>query len=117
MEWTLRQLITMTLQRSDSDGDPSGFITETFIVTKLLPGTRRKDFVGMRGRRDLESINVVSDSHYLMKFRSTDATGNDDYWTLLDRQGQLLELPKKCKALLQWSTFAAGPSRMLDTGC
>ena len=62
---------------------------EEVIVTKLMPGTRRKDFIGMKARRDLESINMISDDHYLLKFRASDPSFKSDYWSLMGRDGQI----------------------------
>jgi len=82
------------------------------IITKLLPGTRRQDLVGMKGRRDMESINFISDDLYLIKMKSKQLSGAKDYWTIMDKFGQIKPLPKQCKEeVLIWSTKAAGISR------
>ena len=57
------------------------------IITKALPGCRRKDLFGMKGFRDLESINMIDDYHFLIKFRGRGLSGKDDYWTIVGRDG------------------------------
>jgi len=59
------------------------------IMTKALPGSRRKDLLGCKGARDLESINIISDDLFLLKFRSSEYSGKDDYWTIMNRLGQI----------------------------
>ena len=54
------------------------------FVTKILPGTRRLDLVGLKGLRDTESVNMIADDLCLYKFRSTNVSGNQDYWTLIN---------------------------------
>ena len=84
--WTQRQMIIMTVEVVGFDGDKQ---KEEVIVTKLLPGTRRKDFIGMKASRDLDSINMISDDHYLLKFRASDPSARSDYWSLMGRDGQI----------------------------
>lgn len=83
----------------------------------MLPGTRRADLVGMRCRRDMDSINLISDDKYLIKLISALDSGQMDYWTVVDKYGQIHDLPSMAKKYLTWSTFSAGVSRQLKTGC
>ena len=57
------------------------------FVTKLHPGTRRQDLIGLRGLRDLESLNDISNDMFLIKFRGADVHGLSDYWTIIDKFG------------------------------
>ena len=86
------------------------------FITKLLPGTRRQDLVGLRGRRDMDSINFIGDDLYLIKFRSSVFSGIQDYWTIIDKFGQIRRIPRACSEWLTWSTFAAGATRNIDSG-
>lgn len=70
--WTQRQLISVTIQSKDSNNN---WVSKNVFITKLLPGTRRQDLVGMRGRRDMDSINFIADDLYLIKFRSSVYSG------------------------------------------
>ena len=62
----------------------------------------------MRGLRDLESINMISDSLFLLKFRASDKTGIQDYWSLIDKFGMIKHLPTKSENHLIWSNFSSG---------
>ena len=35
----------------------------------------------------MESINMISDDLFLVKFRATETTGIQDYWTMIDKYG------------------------------
>lgn len=37
----------------------------------------------------MESINMIANDLYLLKLRSTNVSGNLDYWTLIDKFGQI----------------------------
>ena len=82
--WVMRKMLTVTIQIRDEN---QNWITKSFLISKLLPGSRRTDIIGMRGKRDLESINSISDSQYLLKFRSSDLSGLQDYWTIMGTNG------------------------------
>jgi len=73
--------------------------------------------VGLRGLRDLESINLISDDLHLMKFRASDLSGIQDYWTVIDKYGQIRQLPRKSEQHLIWSNFSSGQSRQKRSGC
>ena len=64
----------------------------------------------------MDSINIVSDNKFLIKFRSSLYSGRDDYWTMVDRFGQIKPLPTGLENILKWSAFSAGASRMISTG-
>ena len=64
-----------------------GYVNKNTFITKLLPGSRRQDLVGRRSLRDMQSINFISDSLFLIKFRSSDNSGCLDYWTVVDKFG------------------------------
>ena len=78
------------------------------FITKLQPGSRRQDLVGLRGLRDMDSVNLISNDQYLMKFKGADLAGIQDYWTIIDKFGQIKDLPTKAKDLLIWSNFSCG---------
>ena len=65
--WTRRQMITLTMQ-VHRKGEQRVIRQEEAIIIKLMPGTRRKEMLGLKGRRDLESVNMISDDEYLLKF-------------------------------------------------
>ena len=44
----------------------------------------------------MESINFISDDLHLIKFRSTAFSGNQDYWTIIDKFGQIKKIPNLC---------------------
>ena len=111
--WTQRQLVTLSIQSVDSEGELK---IKNLFITKLQPGTRRSDLCGMRGRRDMDSINFIADDLYLIKFRSTAYSGIQDYWTVIDKFGQIQRIPKVCREYLRWSTFSAGRTRQTDNG-
>ena len=54
----------------------------------------------------MESVNLISNDQYLMKFKGSDLSGIQDYWTIIDKYGQIKELPQKAKDLLIWSNFS-----------
>jgi hypothetical protein len=87
------------------------YVEQEVFITKLNPGSRRQDLVGLRGLRDLESINLISDDLHLLKFRASDLSGIQDYWTVIDKYGQIRQLPRKAEEHLIWSNFSAGQSR------
>ena len=72
--------------------------------------------VGVRGRRDMESINFIADDLYLIKFRGSIYSGIKDYWTIIDKYGQIKKIPKACLQQLCWSSFSAGNARNIDSG-
>lgn len=43
-------------------------------------------------------------------------SGIQDYWTIINKYGQVQELPLKAQDLLIWSNFACGQSRQKSTG-
>ena len=114
MSWTSRQLIECVYQ--DYDVESKTWHESHSFMTKLQPGSRRQDLVGMRGLRDMESINLISNDQYLMKFKGSDLSGIQDYWTVMDKFGQIRDLPSKAKDLLIWSNFSSGQSRQKSTG-
>ena len=59
----------------------------------------------------MDSINFIADDLYLIKFRSTIYSGIQDYWTVIDKFGQIQRIPQACRDCLTWSTFSAGASR------
>ena len=40
-----------------------------------MPSTRRLDLVGLRGLRDMESVNMLSNDKFLFKLRSVNVSG------------------------------------------
>ena len=66
----------------------------------------------------MESINFISDDLHLIKFRSTAFSGFQDYWTIIDKYGQIKQIPNLCKDYksLSWYNFSAGSSKLLDSG-
>ena len=64
----------------------------------------------------MDSVNLISNDQYLMKFKGADLAGIQDYWTIIDKFGQIMELPTKAKDLLIWSNFSCGQSRQKSTG-
>ena len=64
----------------------------------------------------MDSINLISDDRYLIKLLSTLDTGNMDYWTVVDKYGQIHSMPKIAREVFKWSTFSAGVSRQLSSG-
>ena len=66
----------------------------------------------------MESINFISDDLHLIKFRSTAFSGNQDYWTIVDKFGQIKKIPNLCNTnnSLSWYNFSAGSSKLLDSG-
>ena len=68
-------------------GPDNEWQTKSMYITKILPGTRKSDLTGLRGRRDMDSINFIADDLYLIKFRSSIFSGAHDYWTVLDKFG------------------------------
>jgi len=71
------------------------YTNQDVFITKLQPGSRRQDLVGLRGLRDMDSINLISDELFLIKFKSSDLSGIQDYWTVIDKFGQIRQLPEK----------------------
>ena len=67
--------------------------------------------------RDMESINFIDDDHYLIKFRSSLASGKQDYWSIVDKFGQICPIPKLCKNYLTWYNYSAGACEYLPSGC
>lgn len=59
------------------------------MITKALPGSRKRDILGIKGTRDLESINMMSDDKFLIKFRATEFSGKKDYWTIINKMGMI----------------------------
>lgn len=94
-------LISVTIQDKDPQGN---WQSRNIFITKLLPGTRRQDLVGMRGRRDMDSINFIADDLYLVKFRSSDFSGTWDYWSVIDKFGQIRRIPRAAREQLVWSS-------------
>ena len=43
--------------------------------------------MGLRGLRDMDSVNLISNDQYLMKFKGSDLSGIQDYWTIIDKYG------------------------------
>ena len=83
-----------------------------------MPGTRRQDLIGQRGLRDLDSLNMIADDLYLMKFRGSDPSGVQDYWTIIDKKGQIQKIPEKAKQYLTWSYHVKGNyCRQMSSGC
>ena len=64
----------------------------------------------------MDSVNLISNDQYLMKFKGADLAGIQDYWTIIDKFGQIKDLPTKAKDLLIWSNFSCGQSRQKSTG-
>ena len=65
----------------------------------------------------MDSINLISDDLFLIKFRASDLSSIQDYWTVIDKHGQIRHLPKRTKDLLIWSNFSAGISSQKRSGC
>ena len=86
------------------------------FVTKLHPGTRRQDLIGLRGLRDLESLNDISNDMFLIKFRGADVHGLSDYWTIIDKFGQIQRIPSKISRSLTWCNYSSGQSRQREDG-
>ena len=59
---------------------------------------------------------MLSDDLYLLKFRASDNTGQQDYFTVIDKFGQIKHLPKKTEKHLVWSNFSTGQSRLKKSG-
>jgi hypothetical protein len=64
----------------------------------------------------LESINFISDSLFLLKFSSSDNSGILDYWTVIDKFGQIKPLPIGSEQYLKWSYKTSGQSRLKPSG-
>ena len=92
------------------------YVSKHVFITKLNPGSRKQDLVGRRSLRDMQSINFISDSLFLIKFRSSDNSGSLDYWSVIDKYGQIKPLPVRCEKYLTWSYFASGQSRLKISG-
>lgn len=93
------------------------YVNKAAFVTKLQPGSRRQDLVGQKGIRDMESINFISDDLFLVKFKSADTTGLNDYWSIIDKHGQVKHMPEMLRRVLRWDTFVCGESTKVDLGC
>ena len=68
--------------------------------------------LGLRGLRDLVSLNMISDNLFLVRFRGSDLSQVADYWTVISNYGQVVPIPEKAKKHLIWSNFSAGDSRI-----
>ena len=68
--------------------------------------------LGLRGLRDLVSLNMISDNLFLVRFRGSDLSQVADYWTVISSHGQVQPIPEKAKKHLIWSNFSAGDSRI-----
>lgn len=73
--------------------------------------------LGSKGARDLESINMISDDNFLVKFRASEFSGKKDYWTIIDKLGMIQSIPKLIKPFLTWNSFSNGASRLTEHGC
>ena len=62
----------------------------------------------------MDSINFISDDKYLLKIRQQEK--HEDYWTVINKNGQIQPIPYHCESVLKWSTFSAGISRQLESG-
>ena len=116
--WTSRLIMTCQYEefKEGKDGEEDEYQIIDKFVTKILPGTRRLDLVGLKGLRDIESVNMIADDLCLYKLRSTNVLGNQDYWTLIDGYGQIQPLPKNSEKHLTWSNFCSGQSKLKNTG-
>ena len=120
IRWTSRQLLEATYLDFDQSKGPIGpqgrpkgqFVETNALITKLLPGSRRQDIIGLRGLRDMVSLNMISDNLFLVRFRGSDLSQSADYWTVISSNGQICPIPEKAKKHLIWSNFAAGDSRL-----
>lgn len=114
VRWTSRQQINATYL--DYNIKSERYKASNCVITKLAPGSRRQDLIGLRGLRDIDSINMISNHLFLLRFRGSKMDGTSDYWTLVNNFGQILPLPDKTKEHLVWSNFLAGESRMTRFG-
>ena len=57
-------------------GEEDKFQSTDKFITKILPGSRSLDLVGLKGLRDTESVNMIADDLCLYKLRSTNVSGN-----------------------------------------
>ena len=73
--------------------------------------------IGLKGLRDIESVNLISNDKYLFKIRSVNPSGTLDYWTVVDEHGQIHSLPVHAEKHLIWSNFSTGQSREKNSGC
>ena len=87
IRWTSRQLVETTYY--DYDETKSRYIQSNTLITKLIPGSRRQDLLGLRGLRDLVSLNMISDNLFLVRFRGSDLSQVADYWTVISSHGQI----------------------------
>lgn len=109
IRWTSRQLIDATYLEYSKES--KSYVAKHSFITKLLPGSRRIDLIGLRGLRDLESLNMIADNIFLVRFRGSDLSQRDDYWSVINSEGQILPIPEKAKPYLVWSNKSAGDSR------
>ena len=52
----------------------------------------------------MDSINFIADDLYLVKFRSSDFSGTWDYWSVIDKFGQIRRIPRAAREQLVWSS-------------
>lgn len=112
--WTQRMIGLCSREVEHKDGSIEN---EAGFYAKVQPSTRRMDIVGLRGMRDCESVNFVSDDLFLFKFRSASRTGMQDYWSLIDRYGQIRHMNELAQRNLRWDTYACGDSQQMSHGC
>lgn len=85
--------------------DEKGF-KKLLIVVKKNPGTRKCTFMGHKCQRDVILCTFISKEKLLTKIH-TDRK-EDYYWTILNPDGQILQMPRRLKKALNvenWTTM------------
>ena len=68
-------------------------------MVKPHAGGRKIDFIGSKLRSSVEMIEFISNELLLIKFKR--------YWTIMDRDGQIVEIPIDLKAALNKFSFSS----------
>ena len=68
-------------------------------MVKPHAGGRKIDFIGSKLRSSVEMIEFISNELLLIKFKR--------YWTIMDKDGQIVEIPIDLNAALNKFSFSS----------